>query len=82
MLLTPRAWRATTAWGPWPAERDRILVVHLLSPSGLLYVVVAYAPTNAAAVQRKEEFYGHLADAVRAAPAHSTVVVLGDLNAK
>eukprot|EP00955_Chlamydomonas_euryale_P065702 359319-Chlamydomonas_euryale.AAC.1 len=82
MLLTPRAWRATIAWGPWPTERDHILVVHLLSPSGLLCIVVMYAPTNAAGGQHNDEFYGQLANAVRAAPAHSTLVLLGDLNAK
>eukprot|EP00955_Chlamydomonas_euryale_P101731 365367-Chlamydomonas_euryale.AAC.1 len=82
MLLTPRARRATTAWRPWPTERDRVLVVHLRWPSGLLYVVVAYAPTNAASGQRKDELYGHLADAVCAAPAHPKAVVLVDLHAK
>eukprot|EP00955_Chlamydomonas_euryale_P004301 44785-Chlamydomonas_euryale.AAC.1 len=56
--------------------------MQLASRPRALYVVVAYGPTDRALDEQKSTFWAQLDVAVAAAPPASTVVVLGDLNAR
>ena len=43
-------------------------------------VIQAYAPTNNAMDEEKDEFYNQLQDSVASCSSHDMIVVIGDLN--
>jgi hypothetical protein len=65
----------------WTPISPHLLTARLRHKRGVLFIVVAYAPTEQADVQVKDVFYDQLSAAVAAAPPHDELFVLGDLNA-
>ena len=45
-------------------------------------VIQAYAPTNEAIDEEKDEFYNQLQDSTSSCSRHDMIIVMGDLNAK
>jgi len=78
------AWKETgKSWKPWSS---RLMSVKLKVERGnkdkcFLYVLSAYGPTYAASREDKNAFYDLLQQVLDSVPAHSSCVLLGDLNA-
>ena len=59
---------------------DRIFMVYF-ADNPLVTITAAYAPTETAAPNDKEEFYNDLLKAIESEPPHNIMIVLGDFNA-
>lgn len=66
----------------WKPINERLLYVRMDSKYTKLSVIVAYAPTEVADEEDKEEFYSALQTAVEDIPRHDVLLLLGDFNAQ
>lgn len=66
----------------WKPVNDRIIVARFNSKHINLTIVQAYAPTNDAKHDIKQEFYNTMHDVVQNIPKHDVTLVMGDFNAK
>ena len=48
----------------------------------MVTIIAAYAPTEVATTERKEEFYSDLLKSIESEPPHNIIIVLGDFNAR
>jgi hypothetical protein len=65
----------------WKPISDRLLVARFSHTHGVMAVVVAYAPTEAAETSVKESFYGQLEATFNGMGSRDVRVCLGDFNA-
>ena len=65
----------------WTPVDERILSARFRHTAGHISITVAYAPTECADRQTKEEFYTRLERVVRSCDKRDLKVVLGDFNA-
>ena len=78
-LLVNRHWHdCCTLWQP---VNERILRARFKHAHGFLSVIVAYAPTETAASNVKEDFYSKLDDTLSQCSSNDLIVCLGDFNA-
>jgi len=73
---------ATNALIEWSGINERIIMARFHSKFIKLTVIHAYAPTNDADDNAKDEFYEVLSDTVQRTHKHDILVVTGDFNAK
>ena len=66
----------------WTPISKRIITARFYSKYKKLTVAQAYAPTNDAMDEEKDEFFNQLQDTVSSCNRNDTIVVMGDLNAK
>jgi len=66
----------------WTPISKRIFTARFYSKYKKLTVVQAYAPTNDAMDEEKDEFYNQLQDTVSGCNRNDMIVVMGDLNDK
>ena len=78
-MMSLRAKRALMEWMP---ISKRIIKARFYSKHKKLMVIQAYAPTNNAMDEEKDEFYNQLQDSVASCSSHDMIVVIGDLNTK
>ena len=76
-MMSLRAKRALMEWMP---ISKRIIKARFYSKHKKLMVIQAYAPTNNAMDEEKDEFYNQLQDSVASCSSHDMIVVIGDLN--
>ena len=74
--------RAKAALMEWTPISKRIITARFYSKYKKLTVVQAYAPTNDAMDEEKNDFYKQLQDTVSRCNINDLIVVMGDLNAK
>jgi hypothetical protein len=79
ILLSQEVTRAMLSWEP---INDRIITMRIQSSHTKVTIIQAYAPTNAAQDQDKNEFYEQLQDILDAAPEHDLKIVMGDFNSQ
>ena len=79
LALNPAAYSALKSWFP---VSNRLLVAKLQHRFGTLSVVVAYAPTNEASDDDKDDFYASLEQAMQLVNTNDLVLCLGDFNAE
>ena len=48
----------------------------------MVTIIAAYAPTELATTESKEEFYSDLLKSIESEPPHNIIIVLGDFNAR
>ncbi|KAL1396139.1 hypothetical protein pipiens_010724 [Culex pipiens pipiens] len=78
-LLSPNARSALITWKP---INERIIVARFRTQVRNLTFVQVYAPTDAADLQEKEEFYSQLSGVVNEIPKGDIRIYAGDFNAK
>ncbi|KAL1379832.1 hypothetical protein pipiens_003712 [Culex pipiens pipiens] len=78
-LLSPNARSALITWKP---INERIIVARFRTRVRNLTFVQVYAPTDAADLQEKEEFYSQLSGVVNEIPKGDIRIYAGDFNAK
>ena len=66
----------------WDAVSSRIITARFKSSARNITVINAYAPTNLATPEVKDEFYEQLQSVLNKIPRRDIKVLLGDLNAK
>ena len=74
--------RTKRALMEWTLVSKRIIKARFYSKYKKLMVIQAYAPTNEAIDDEKDEFYNQLQDSVSSCSRHGMIIVMGDLNAK
>ena len=79
LLLTPEAAQALLSWEPISA---RILTARFQSKGRNVTIIQCYAPTNAADMEDKEEFYEQIQALMDKTKRRDTKILMGDLNAK
>ena len=62
----------------WMPISKRIIKARFYSKHKKLMVIQAYAPTNNAMDEEKDEFYNQLQDSVASCSSHDMIVVIGD----
>ena len=65
----------------WKAISLRVLSARFLHQSGLMSVILCYAPTETSDDSAKDQFYDDLSLAVNHTSRHDVTIVMGDLNA-
>ena len=60
---------------------DRIIKAYFAG-NPMVTIIAAYAPTETATVDDKEDFYSDLLKAIESEPPHNVIIVLGDFNAR
>lgn len=78
LALSRTARKSLVSWRP---ISDRLLTAQLLHRHGKLSITVAYAPTNDASEEEKDNFYLLLHSELQSIPRHNVSVVLTDGNA-
>ncbi|CAH1233043.1 Hypp565 [Branchiostoma lanceolatum] len=78
LALAPSASRALVHWKP---VNNRLLLARLRHTHGRVSVIVAYAPTNMAPDEEKDEFYIQMSALMDDISRHDIIWVLGDFNA-
>ncbi|XP_035679927.1 uncharacterized protein LOC118418194 [Branchiostoma floridae] len=76
LALAPDASRALVYWKP---VNNRLLLARLRHSHGRITIIVAYAPTNMAADEEKDEFFTQLSSLTADISRHDIVWILGDL---
>ena len=66
----------------WKPINERLLYVRFNSKFAKLSVIVAYAPTDVAEEEEKEEFYTKLQASLVSIPKHDVLLLMGDFNAR
>ena len=66
----------------WDAVSSRIITARFKSSARNISVINAYAPTNLATEEKKDEFYEQLQAVLSKTPKRDIKILLGDLNAK
>ena len=66
----------------WMPISKRIIKARFYSKHKKLTVIQAYAPTNNAMDEEKDEFYNQLQDSVASCSSNDMIVVIGDLDTK
>ena len=79
LLMTPEATRTLLSWEP---VSPRILTARFNSKGRKATILQCYAPTNAADVADKEEFYDQLQAIMDKIPKRDLKILMGDFNAK
>ena len=79
LFCSKNAARCLTSWEP---INERMLVASFRSRTAKVSVVMAYAPTEAAATEVKNSFYIQLQAVLDGIPSGHMTVLLGDMNAK
>ena len=79
LLMTPEATRALLSWEP---VSPRILTARFNSKGRKVTILQCYAPTNAADIEDKENFYQQLQAVVDKTPKRDLKILMGDVNAK
>jgi len=78
-MLTPHATRALLSWSP---ISPRILTARFNYKGRKVTIIQCYAPTNAAKLTDKDEFYDQLQAIVDSTPKRDLKILMGDQNAK
>ncbi len=78
MAVASKLMSTCVAWAP---VNERLLYGRFKHSIGYLSVIAAYAPTEAAALQDKEDFYAQLESLLLRCGRNDLVVILGDFNA-
>ncbi|CAH1266637.1 Hypp3463 [Branchiostoma lanceolatum] len=76
--MAPSASRALVHWKP---VNNRLLLARLRHTHGKISVIVAYAPTNMAPDEEKDEFFSQISSLMNDISRHDIVWIIGDLNA-
>ena len=76
MRFSTHAWKALRYY---EAVSTRILTAEVLTHVGLLAIIVAYAPTNQASEEMKDQFYADFDEVMT--KTNGLTMVLGDFNA-
>ena len=66
----------------WKPINERLLYVRFNSKYAKLSIVVAYAPTENANDEDKDQFYEALQSTVEGIPKHDVLLLMGDMNAR
>ena len=61
---------------------NRIILIRIKSKHANITFIEAYAPTNQADDEEKEQFYSELQEVMETVPRHDVIMLLGDFNAK
>ncbi|KAI8516766.1 hypothetical protein Bbelb_053470 [Branchiostoma belcheri] len=78
LALAPSAHRSLVFWKP---VSNRLLLARLRHQHGRISIIVAYAPTDVASEDDKDEFYTNLSTLTAGISRHDVTWILGDLNA-
>ena len=65
----------------WKPVSGRLLTARLNHRHGKMSIIVAYAPTEVAPDNIKDQFYDQLQSLIQATPTHDMTIVLTDANA-
>ena len=79
LLMTPEATRGLLSWEP---VSSRMLTARFNSKGRKVAILQCYAPTNAADIEAKEEFYEQLQAVMDRIPKRDMKILMGDINAK
>ena len=79
LLMTPEAKKSLLSWEP---VSPRIITARFNSKGRKVSIIQCYAPTNAATMEEKEDYYEQLQATLDKVPKRDLKIVMGDMNAK